>query len=409
MSDQPPPLFRYVPLADCAPPPWPAAANVRRGWQAFRRLIRPPSALEPPAVDPRSLARLPESLLEGVACQQRIEALTAALNCVFAPWATDATGGGQARVVVSATHCASRAALLAWGREHGWTVIEPPTAEEILSGGETWLANLAKMGRADCVLPRLERCFLRHADGLDLCRRLLGWLLARKGRCLVGCNSWAWAFLDAALGVESVLPGPWTLAAFDRAALERWFQELLIACPGQPPVFRNAANGRLVLASPTAAGQPENTAKADKRDDFLVHLAAGSRGIAAVAWALWRHSLRVAGTAQTSAEARETAAADFGTTIWVKPWAELNLPAPSPRARQSHRFILHALLIHGGLSEAAVGLLVPISGAVLCQSLRVLEAEGLIHQEDGVWQVTNCAYPAVRQSLVNEEYLAGVL
>lgn len=409
MNEQPSPLFRYGPLADYEPPPWPATENVRRGVRAFWRSVRRHRPVAAPAVDPSTLSRLPDTRLEAVACHQRTEVLTAALVAALAPWAEGEVSKGSVRVVVSAAHCATRAALVGWAAARGWAVIEPPTAEQILGGGEAWLASLETVSGQDCVLPRLERCFLRHAEGLDLFRRLLAWLLARRGRCLVGCNSWAWAYLSAALGVDAVLAPPLTLAPLRGEALGRWFQELLSACSEPDLVFRNAASGRVVLSSADAARRGEDCVQAEKPDDFLTNLAAGSRGIAAVAWAIWRHSLRVSAAAETSDEAREKAGSDFGSTIWVKPWSDLNLPAPPPQARQSHRFISHALLIHGGLTEDAVDLLVPISGSVLRQSLRVLATEGLIEQAEGVWQVTHCAYPAVRQALVNEEYLAGVL
>ena len=407
MSDQPLPLFRYVPLADYKAPPWPATENVRRGLRALWRSLGRSTADETPAVAPKTLTRLSGPLLEGVACPQPNEVLSEALGAALDSRVNPEGGNGPVRVVVSAAHCSTPAALHGWASRPGWKIIEPPTMEQILAGGEDWLAGLGQLGDTDCGLPHLERCFLRHAEGLNLVRRLISWLLAREGRCLVGCNDFGWAYLGAALGVDAVFPPPLTLAPFNAEALAQWFRKLLASGQGGKPVFRNAVNGRLVL--PENGMTKRSTDDAEKLDEYLTHLAAGSRGIAAVAWAIWRYSLRVSAPADTTDKARAKAGEDSRTTIWVKPWADLELPSPLPQARQSHRFILHALLIHGGLTEAAVDLLVPISGAVLHQSLRVLAAEGLIEQVAGRWQVTPCAYPAVRQSLVNEEYLVGAL
>lgn len=361
------------------------------------------------AIDPASLTALSGALLEGVACRERTQALTAALDTRLGAWASGEEEAPAARVIVSAPHCATPAALVEWARDRGWTLLDPPTTEEIMSGGEAWIAKLSRSDGANCVLPHLERCFLRHAEGLDLCRRLLAWLPARPGRTLVGCNSWAWAFLGATLGAEAALPVPLALAPFDAAALQRWFTELLNSCPGQATVFRGSASGRLILASNHGAPPIAVGAEPEPSDTFLTHLAAGSRGIAGVAWAIWRHSLRVSTQSTPGEQTRASAGADPATSIWVKPWSELNLPAPPPGTRQSHRFIFQALLIHGGLSADTLDTLLPISGALLRQSLHHLEQEHLIERDGHHWQVTRTAYPAVRQSLINEEFLVGPL
>lgn len=408
MSDPTVPLWRYIPLADYSPPPWSAGETVRRGFRAIWRSLRRDRTADDPAINPATLAHLPGALLEGVACQQPTSALTEAIGTALGPWAAAQPGAGPARVLVSATHCATRAALETWARSNDWKILGSPTVAQILDGGEEWLAEVSVPGDQGCVLPRLEKCFLRHADGLDLVRRLLGWLSDRRGGSIVGCNSWAWEFLRVALGANAMFPEPLTLAPFDADMLRRWFRELLASCPGSRAEFRNVRTGQLVLAASGGPGPDGARSEVGRHDDSLAHLAAGSRGIAAIAWSIWRHSLHLSdsdgglGTAQGTGQGP-------APTIWVKPWADLNLPEPPAQIEQAHRFICHALLLHGGLTEPQIDLILPANHAGLRQVLGVLASRGVIEASAGVWQVAHCAYPAVRSALVNEEFFAGVL
>ena len=76
--------------------------------------------------------------------------------------------------------------------------MSPPPYEAVLSGDDRWLADLGEPG-GPWVLPELERCFLRHAAGLSLVRKVLE--RAASGHLaagLIGCDSWAWAYLQRA-------------------------------------------------------------------------------------------------------------------------------------------------------------------------------------------------------------------
>ena len=95
----------------------------------------------------------------------------------------------------------------------------------ILTGGQDWLTQLEEDDEP-LVLPHLEHCFLRHYDGLTLLRRLLDHIFSRSRRWLVGCDSWAWAYLSKALKVDTVFPTPFILEAFDQERLKIWFQQL---------------------------------------------------------------------------------------------------------------------------------------------------------------------------------------
>jgi hypothetical protein len=315
-------------------------------------------------------------------------------------------------LVVGSPYSGTAEALTQWARLRGIPIIEPPSPAEVLSGGEAWLqSNLSGGTDAFLVIPRLEGCYLRHALGLDLTRRLLGRLLGERRRCVIGCSSWAWAYLSTVLDLEKIAPQPWTLDALDQDNLQQWLGTLAAQGGGPQTLFRQADSGALVI--PSASGVADRFAVGkDTREQpgqtepepspFLAELAAYARGNPGLAWHLWRHSLRVTPRLEGDASQASEAA---GLTIWVEPWESVKppeLPKPCGRALL---FVLHALLLHDGVAEGQLTRLLPLSGFEVLRMLTALEGSGLAEPGEGGWRVTGLGYPVVRQRLSREGYL----
>ena len=72
-------------------------------------------------------------------------------------------------------------------------------------------------------LANLDQCFLRCIDGWSGIERLRQVALERRDRFwLLGCNSWAWRFLDHVSQISSCFPDALTLPPLDGAALREW-------------------------------------------------------------------------------------------------------------------------------------------------------------------------------------------
>ena len=148
---------------------------------------------------------------------------------------------------------------------------------------------------------------------------------------------------------------------------------------------------------------------------FLINVAAYSRGIPGIAWALWRRSFGFVNTTEEDGEARdkEAPAAEDGNSaypILVKPWSQLNLPGFSgQRVSRGLLMVLHTLLIHGGLWRQILPQLFPLSPMEIFEYLYLLEASGLVESDQGFWRVTPVGYPAVRQALQSEGYLTDAI
>lgn len=236
---------------------------------------------------------------------------------------------------------------------------------------------------ADCdpdallVVPRLEEWFLRTPEGLAPIRALIAWLDQRRQRCVIGCNSWGWAFLAKAVDVDLLVGAPLIFQPFDGPRLAQWFGELATDEKTSGTRFRLVEGGVDLFCD-------DNDAAAS---DFFETLAGRSRGIPWVAWHMWRRTLR------TERE-DDTASSDEEETLWIAGLAELVLPGDQPR---DALLVLHALAIHGQLTAPELRAVLPIVGEATV--LPALIAGGFIERDDVTLTLRPEAYPAIRDGL----------
>ena len=220
---------------------------------------------------------------------------------------------------------------------------------------------------------------------------------------MIGCNSWAWAFLRTAVDAHLLLPNGRTFRAFDADRLAAWFREMarrLHSGPGgepDPALFRLSATGGVVLGS-----DEQSEAK-----NYYRVLAARSLGIPWVAWDLWRRSLRSEKQAEHDAangDADDRAAAEASKapdeperrTLWVAALEEFTLPS---RREPDALLILQALLIHGPLTEAELRSVLPAVRGAGIGLLSALAGAGFVTRLGERLICAPAAYPSVRAGL----------
>ena len=408
-------LWRFIRLDEYKKPAEPTRETVRRGISGLWARLRGSQPLNKSAIEQKNLHTVPQSMLDQAVARPEWHVLARGVSGALKDWLAVDEPDCWMQVFVGAPYSGVQEALTAWGTSKEWQIIEAPRVEQILQGGEDWLTSLGEKKDAPVVIPYLEHCYLRHYNGLSLVNRILELLTTASRRCLVGCNSWAWAFLCKALQFDSELPHPFTLEAFDHNRLEWWFSQLA-ASSKAGFVFRQADNGKPVLppipSHEDHAGEHESEreqsnaeSEFDQAPDFLKHLAAHSLGIPGVAWTIWRHSLRSTPIEEVDDKWQKEVASDQGLTIWVKPWSQVDLPSLPSAGDHYHLFVLHSLLLHSGLPVHILGQLLPFSPAEVIRSLHRLRFAGLIEQREKLWRVTALGYPAARQELKSEGYL----
>jgi len=399
-------LWSFIRLESYSRPSEPAQEKVRKGifglWGRLGWGKKPG-----PTFAEANLSRVPLELLDQVApvpdWAEGVPAVTAALD----QWLDAAHPDPPAQVFVGPSYSGTPQILAHWARSRGWSLVAAPEPEQILAGGGDWLAQLDEHGDAPLVLTHLEHCYLRHYNGLALLRGLLETILSHRRRWLVACGSWAWAFFSRVFKVDAMLPSPWILAPFDQERLQRWLPEVGQGAARPGLVFCQTDSCKFILPPATEGAE----SKSPDLSNFLKYLAAYSRGIPGIAWALWRHSLYLAMEpkpegSEAGEEDTQPAIERAGKTIWVQPWSQISRPSiPNLPERSQLLLVLHALMLHGGMWDRVLPELLPISPIEIMEYLYLLEAAGLVQSDQGFWRVTPQGYPAVRQSLQSEGYL----
>lgn len=278
----------------------------------------------------------------------------------------------------------------------------PPAAGQILHDPMSWIQAWPSDEHQVVVLPNLEACYLRHPRGLEIVRWLVDHLWTIRQRCVLGCDSWAWAYLGHAARAHLLQPNPITLAPLDAEALECWIAQTVHSRTPAQLTFRRADNGRIAIRLPDA---PEDS---DSSLEFLVHLAAYSRGNPGVAWDIWRRSLAIAVDDDVKAEAQAEADQDRGRTIWVRPWEKVHRPTIDATSRELF-FVLHTVLLHHGAAADQISDLLGLTRLEIEQQLQYLQSANVLALWEGRWLTVPGAYPMVRGILRGEGYLTDAL
>ncbi|CAK6689789.1 hypothetical protein [Synechococcus sp. CBW1107] len=229
-------------------------------------------------------------------------------------------------------------------------------------------------------LANLDQCFLRCIDGWSGIERLRQVALEHRDRFwLLGCNSWAWKFLDHVSQISSYFPDATTLPPLDGPALAEWLApvaaDLGLSRPGAP-----AAGG------PGSGDPAVPDAEADQWGQ-LAELAAGSSRIAAE---LWLEALRLAPDS------------DAGAVCLQRP----ALP-DLPTLTDEDRYLLHSLLIHGTMRRDHLAFGLGLPSHRLQPRIHWLLGEGLIETAAGELSVRPSHFPCLVKELTDNNFFTG--
>lgn len=405
-------IWEYIPLTQYSKPNAPTGEVVRGGLASAWRILRPNSRQA--NFDQDTLCAAPPYLLDRAAPAPDLEQMVIALEGALQDWIFTRDSKKSVKVIVGPPGSNVDQAVAALACRNGWPRLGAPTQTEILAGGNAWLANIKGDELVPLAIPKLGNCYLRHQDGLTLISRLLDWLESTRRRCLIACDSWAWAYLASAMHIDAMLPTPLTLAPIDGTRLQFWLPALARSNGGHfvfrdtsngQPIFRTESNYDDLIRNNAKPGQMESFGEWVGAGNLIKQLAAYSRGLPLVAWRWWRECLEVAPDAKRVIE-QKVARVDDCYTVWVKPWSQLHLPLVPRSAGTTEAIILQTLLLHGGATAELLELLLPLSHNQVRHALHELMEANLVEiKADDRWQVTLLGYPAVRQFTENEGYL----
>ena len=385
---------QFIPLSDYQTPALATEASLRRLLRDASRVVS--RKTDDPVMAADRMRRTAEGILDDLAPPPVCAPLMKEMDDTFLGWTGTPVPDAWLRLVVLPPGDPDRL-VETWARRNGHRVVDPPLRSDLVTTGAPGLAtlrNLDPKGQGVLVIPRLERWFLRHRNGLGHLRGLLDWLGGLERHCLIGCDSWAWSFAQKAASAETRLPAPQTFAPFDAARLHAWFDALREE-EGETRVFRLAATGEDVFAT-DGDGTPEC--------NWFTNLAARSHGIPWVAWAFWRHSLRYGLEKDDGEEPPQDAAPAGEDTLWIVEPKERTVPVQSDRAAT---LILQALLLHGPLTMAELDAVLPMPHLV--DGIPALVTAGLMRREGDTLLIVPAAYPEIREAIAADGIARNVV
>ena len=401
-------LWNFIRLDQYKKPPEPSAQAVRSRFSKWVEQIHRKPVKEEPFKLEQHLRSAPSRLKDKAAPKPDWTECATSLTSLLDEWLQNRQNETHPWIFLKTPYSGLTQALVIWAKQNNFRIIETPVPEQLIRGKEYDVSGQIENSGNLLVIPCLERFFFRHFNGLSMIRHLIDRVLSGSFPCLIGCDSWAWAYLSKALGMDRLFPVPFVLEAFDQEKLQQWFCRLACGAGGDRLVFRQSNNGNYVLPLKAEHQQKESADHVPPAEssDFLIHLAAYSRGIAGIAWDIWRYSLRYGPDEELTDLETDSL---FKQTIWVDPWSQLTLPAVSDGVTHDELLVLHCLMIHGGLDARLLANLLPISNSDVMQVTMYLRSKGLIHQNKNRWYVTAIGYPAVRRFLNNEGYLVDLM
>lgn len=396
----PQPIWRYVPAAEYVVPSslsTDTLRGLRRVWKTALAAVRSPRG---PEGQPRERSRPPSEVLAGLLPDFDADAMSGALAAALEDRPDLESAERRVQVVIGPPGSRTGQVVAALARRRGWGELPAPARADLLGGAEAIrdpLRALEPESTRPVAIPELHRWLLRSERGLPLLRVLLERLRDPSSPVLIGCDSWAWSFLDRTVGGD-LLGAPLALAALDAPALESWLGSPLRS---KGLVCRSLEKPDEPVFGPPPDERSQSDGGSQALSAALVKLASAARGNPATARELWRRCLRVEDGDRESADPKEL---ERENTLWAAPAKDSETVIP-PQLEAVHRFVLHAVLLHGGLERELLPEVLPFPRHDLLRRLRDLLHQGLLLEERGAVSVAPAAYPEVRGYLRSEGFL----
>lgn len=285
--------------------------------------------------------------------------------------------------------CVLRHALNQWREQHLWQVnvveqltstAEPAAMLDGLKQEITSRIQASKYARMLIVIPRLENCFLRCIHGLEGVEWLRDTILANRSHFwLVGCNHWAWEYLDRVCQLKAYFDAVIQLPTLSGEQLQSWFS----------PVTTG------VLLDWSTADADE---QADRSQQYFKALADTALGLSRVAAGLWVNSLRY------PPDREDNAAPLPSLTKTELRVARARCP-DLPKLQAAERFLLFSLLLHGKMTLPRLALSLGETQGLIQAQARTLRQAGIIREQQQQFSVRPAHYPQLRLDLANSNFL----
>jgi len=238
------------------------------------------------------------------------------------------------------------------------------------------------------VIPGLEQCFLRCIGGWESIEYLRDIILHNR-HCfwVIGCNHWAWDFLDFACQINAYFSEVKTLPDFDEEMLKDWLSPLSDLL--------------------TETQDSETTEAGDDSSSYWQSLASRSSGSSQIAANLWQLSLRIEKEVSNGDNSTLTLDQFEGSDApFVLEKQKPSLPS-LPSLTSTDRYLLHSLLIHGQMTRPHAALSLGEPEGLIRSSIQALMREGVLQQTEDTVSIKAAYYGKLKTELTNNSFFVG--
>ncbi|MGJ3252046.1 MAG: hypothetical protein ACFE0J_13075 [Elainellaceae cyanobacterium] len=279
--------------------------------------------------------------------------------------------------------------------------------------------------KALAVIPCLDWCFLRCVDGLNGVDYLRESVLRDRSRFwLIGCNRWAWKYLDHIHQISAYFEQTLSLQPLNSLDLKTW----LMPAASEIKLKEGKGDQRNPVDSVTPDESSEELEAWSSIDEkrYFDSLANTTSGLSSVAAQLWLRSLQLPSQdADESDESddsnsHESDESNSATTQTDSPQAQNGSDSPKPVVRRKKaslpslpkltaddRYLLFSLLLHGGMSLPHLSLSLGDDDGKVRAHVQMLQRAGVIERSPQLLEVNPAFYPSLRADLSQNNFLVG--
>ena len=248
------------------------------------------------------------------------------------------------------------------------------------------------------LIPDLSKCFLRCVDGLEGIEYLQNLLLQDRSRFwLIGCNDWAWEYLNVVCQFSAYCEQTISLPAINDIKLKNWLTPVCETIEFEFSNFQDYLSDNLQMENDS-----ENNWISASEQSYFKYLGQISLGVSNVAAKLWLNSLSIKDQEDQSDQEDTCEAEDNPSTKILLEWASL---PDLPELTKDDRYLLFSLCLHGQMTLSELALSLGESQNKLQNQIQALSNSGLIELRKGSIGINPAHYPRLKKHLINNHFL----
>ena len=248
------------------------------------------------------------------------------------------------------------------------------------------------------IIPDLSWCFLRCVDGLDAIEYIQDLLFQDRSRFwLIGCNSWAWKYLNVVCQLGGYLEQTLSLPDLKDIELKEWLTPVAETIPLDFDNDHNSLHDNL-----NSDTDNQEDWVSSSQQNYFKHLAEISLGSTSVAARLWLLSLGIEKQEDQpdSAEASESENQSSSTVILAK----AILP-DLPELTKDDHYLLFSLCLHGQMTLSELALSLGERQPKIQNQVQALWRSGILERSQDLLKVNPAHYPQLKKDLSNNHFL----